>query len=57
MIPPEQRGQTGDRSPHGLMKSVDTKAKCRHPHREGGERTREKVRGATVHKAGSRIPA
>jgi hypothetical protein len=25
-------------------------------HRKGGELTREKVRGATVHKAGSKIP-
>jgi hypothetical protein len=88
------------RASHGLINTIDTKAKCRHlknlpvkgfcgrclsvrgplpssdpihppppthcirvhciithtGKRGGGELTREKVRGATVHKAGSKIP-
>ncbi len=52
-------------SDHGLMNHKDTKAKCRHLKKltcslyteRGGESWAiEKVRGATVHKAGSKIP-
>ncbi len=43
-------------SPHGLI-TLYVYIYCMYSHRKGGgELTKEQVRGATVHKVGSKIP-